>query len=162
MLALRDAQVEEWLKQEVLAKHKRVGGTSTRYYAARTNGPPSSVSEEKVRIVFATSAVRTIQEVARCSRKAKDVVGVHTLYSGKMCSAARARTLPCGVSWLHPLYSMFFCFSVAYCCSCQYSLPHTFPSLHRYVQSTYSGVFETCRYSYRKNCSLLGTRYFWG
>eukprot|EP00903_Cladosiphon_okamuranus_P019913 g18301.t2 len=40
--------VEVWLTQEVLAKHKRVGGISTRYYAARTNGPPSSVSEEKV------------------------------------------------------------------------------------------------------------------
>eukprot|EP00752_Nemacystus_decipiens_P004045 g3704.t1 len=40
--------VEVWLTQEVLAKHKRVGGISTRYYGARTNGPPSSVSEEKV------------------------------------------------------------------------------------------------------------------
>ena len=54
VFALRGAQVEVWLTQEVLAKHKRVGGISTRYYAARTNGPPSSVSEEKVGVFAAT------------------------------------------------------------------------------------------------------------
>lgn len=52
-------QVEVWLTQEVLAQHKRVGGISTRYYGARTNGPPSSVSEEKVR----SFSVRAAAEV---------------------------------------------------------------------------------------------------
>lgn len=66
-----------WLTQEVLAKQKRVGGISTRYYGARTNGPPSSVSEEKVRIFVSVSlAIRTIQiqQVARCCRQAKELV----------------------------------------------------------------------------------------
>lgn len=42
------AQVESWLSQELLAKQKRGGSISSRYYGARMNGPPSSVTEEKV------------------------------------------------------------------------------------------------------------------
>lgn len=60
MCILGDAQVEVWLTQEVLAKHKRVGGISTRYYGTRTNGPPSSVSEEKVRVFFISAAICAI------------------------------------------------------------------------------------------------------
>ncbi|CAB1113461.1 unnamed protein product [Ectocarpus sp. CCAP 1310/34] len=41
-------QMESWLNQAMLAKQKHGANAGSRYYGARMNGPPTSVSEDKV------------------------------------------------------------------------------------------------------------------
>lgn len=81
VFVLHGEQVEVWLTQEVLAKNKRVGGISARYYGARTNGPPSSVSEEKVRILSRHFSRPFYSRGVKMLRKGDGGDRANTLYS---------------------------------------------------------------------------------
>lgn len=79
VVGLLAAQMESWLAQTVLFKQKR-GGSSSRYYATGMNGPPSSVSEDRVRVHRYRQMESVFREEAEKLGQTKDIQIVVSRY----------------------------------------------------------------------------------